>query len=189
PSKLGKITDEIRETASRLAPGADTITRARAFYDHVLGAMTYDKSGTGWGRGDTVYACDVGRGNCTDFHSYFIAMCQSQDIPARFQIGLYGAYDRKSEEYQTGGYHCWAEFYAQGHGWIPVDISEADKDPTKVDYFFGAHSPNRVTLSTGRDVDLAPRQQGEPLNFFLNPYAEVGGVPHATTKVAYWRDE
>jgi transglutaminase-like putative cysteine protease len=44
--------------------------------------MRYDKTGTGWGRGDVLYACDAKKGNCTDFHSLFIAMARSQGIPA-----------------------------------------------------------------------------------------------------------
>jgi len=49
--------------------------------------MRYDKSGIGWGRGDAVYACDAKTGNCSDFHSYFIALARSIGIPARFAIG------------------------------------------------------------------------------------------------------
>ena len=40
----------------------------------MLRSMRYDKTGTGWGHGDVLYACDAKKGNCTDFHSLFIAM-------------------------------------------------------------------------------------------------------------------
>jgi hypothetical protein len=68
--------------------------------------------------------------------------------------------------------------YVKGIGWIPVDSSEASKNPAKFDYFFGAHDENRVQLSVGRDLALRPRQKGEPLNFFVYPYVEVDGCPH-----------
>jgi transglutaminase-like putative cysteine protease len=45
------------------------------------------------------------------------------------------------------GIHCWAEFYAQGIGWVPVDTSEAAKNPAKREYFFGAHDENRIEFS------------------------------------------
>ena len=64
-----------------------------------------------------------------------------------------------------------------GYGWIPVDASEAWKDPSKRDYFFGAHDANRVEFTRGRDIDLAPKQAGEPLNYSVYPYAELGGKP------------
>ncbi|NIN98761.1 MAG: transglutaminase domain-containing protein, partial [Anaerolineae bacterium] len=65
-----------------------------------------------------------------------------------------------------GGYHCWAKFFLPGAGWVPVDISEADKHPSKVDYFFGTICENRVAFSVGRDILLTPPQQGERLNYF-----------------------
>lgn len=190
--RLVVVDERIRKIAAGLTKGKQsTREKARAFYDHIRDEMTYDKSGEGWGRGDSTYACDVGRGNCTDFHAYFMALCLAAEIPSRFQIGLYGAYEgRPGQEYETGGYHCWAEFRIPGQAWVPVDISEADKDPTKTDYFFGGHSNNRVTLSVGRDLVLEPKQAGEPLNYFVNPYAEVGGEPFSgVTKTAYWTDQ
>jgi len=43
------------------------------------------------------------------------------------------------------------------------------------DYFFGSHDVNRVQFSIGRDITLAPRQAGAPLNYFIYPYVEVNG--------------
>ena len=75
------------------------------------------------------------------------------------------------------GYHCWAEFYVNGVGWVPVDISEAWKDPKKHDYFFGSLDANRVQFTVGRDLTLQPKQDGDPLNYFIYPYVEVDGKP------------
>jgi len=80
---------------------------------------------------------------------------------------------------QISGYHCWAEAYVRGVGWVPVDASEAAKDPSRREYFFGAHDENRVEFTRGRDLTLEPRQAGEPLNYFIYPYAEVDGRLHA----------
>lgn len=191
PTRLVVIDDTLRDLSERLAPkGASTLRKARAYYDHVLKEMAYDKSGDGWGRGDSLYACSVGKGNCTDFHSYFKSLCMAAGIPARFQIGMWGSYEKKlNAEYESGSYHCWAEFRVPGRGWVPVDISEADKAPAMSDYFFGSHSDNRCTLSTGRDIVLAPAQEGMPLNYFVNPYAEINGeVFEGVSKTPYWTD-
>jgi transglutaminase-like putative cysteine protease len=150
--------------------------KARAIYDRVTGMMKYDKSGTGWGRGDALFACSAKRGNCTDFHALLIGMARSAGIPARFAIGLPLPESRGSGEISS--YHCWAELYVTGRGWIPVDSSEAAKNPAKRDYFFGHHDENRLEFSRGRDLRLVPSQQGPPLNFFVYPYAEVDGRPH-----------
>ena len=76
---------------------------------------------------------------------------------------------------EIAGYHCWSDFYVDGKGWIPVDISEAWKHPEKRDYFFGAHDVNRVQFSMGCDLQLNPPQNGKPLNYFVYPYIEVDG--------------
>jgi transglutaminase-like putative cysteine protease len=145
--------------------------------------MKYDKTGTGWGRGDVLYACDAHKGNCTDFHSLFISMVRSQDIPARFEIGFPLPADQHSTE--IAGYHCWAEFFEPKHGWIPVDISEAWKHPEKKDYFFGAHDANRVQFSIGRDLELSPKQDGPPLNYFVYPYVELEGKEYPNVSNAF----
>lgn len=150
--------------------------KARAIYNHATSSLTYDKTGTGWGRGDILYACDAKRGNCTDFHAVFVGFCRSQGIPARFQIGFSLPPDHSEGE--IAGYHCWAEFYLPKSGWIPVDASEGAKHPERRDYFFGAHDEHRVQFSMGRDLRLSPLQRGEPLNYFIYPHVEVDGSAH-----------
>ena len=155
----------------------DPVAKARAIYNYVIATMRYDKSGTGWGNGDALWACTAKRGNCTDFHSLFIGMMRAAGIPARFEIGF--PLPENQHAGAIAGYHCWAEFYVAGYGWIPVDASEAWKHPEKRDYFFGAHDDNRLQFTVGRDIRLNPPQQGDPLNYFIYPYAEVDGKPLA----------
>jgi transglutaminase-like putative cysteine protease len=153
-----------------------TIAKAKAAYTYLFTNMRYDKTGSGWGRGDALWACDAKRGNCTDFHSPFIGMLRADGIPARFDIGF--PLPENKEKGEISGYHCWAEFYAAKTGWIPVDISEAWKAKEKQDYFFGSVDANRVQFSTGRDITLSPRQDGPALNYFVYPYVEVDGKPY-----------
>ncbi len=172
------------DLAAKVTQGkTDVMEKARAIYDYVFTTMKYDKTGTGWGRGDVLYACDAKKGNCTDFHSLFIAMARSQGIPARFEIGFPLPEDKHSAE--IAGYHCWSDFYVDGKGWIPVDISEAWKHPEKRDYFFGSHDVNRVQFSMGRDLVLNPPQDGKPLNYFVYPYVEVDGKEYPNVSLAF----
>jgi transglutaminase-like putative cysteine protease len=152
------------------------VAKAKAAYDYLFTTMRYDKAGSGWGRGDAVWACDAKHGNCTDFHSPFIGMLRADGIPARFDIG-FPLPDNKDQG-DIPGYHCWAEFYATKIGWVPVDISEAWKAKEKQDYFFGTVDANRVQFSTGRDITLSPKQSGPALNYFVYPYVEVDGKPY-----------
>jgi transglutaminase-like putative cysteine protease len=176
PDKLVPITGKPAElAAAQVRPGMSDLEKGRAFYDYTFSTMKYDKTGTGWGRGDTLWACDAKHGNCTDFHSVFISMARSQKIPARFEMGL--SLPEGQTSGQIAGYHCWAEFYTSDRGWFPVDISEAWKHQEKKEYFFGAHDVNRVQFSVGRDLQLSPRQRGEPVNYLIFPYVELGGQP------------
>ena len=153
-----------------------TVAKAKAAYDYLFTTMRYDKTGSGWGRGDAVWACDAKHGNCTDFHSPFIGILRADGIPARFDIGF--PLPENKDQGDIPGYHCWAEFYATKIGWIPVDISEAWKAKEKRDYFFGTVDANRVQFSTGRDITLSPKQNGPALNYFVYPYVEVDGKPY-----------
>ena len=151
----------------------DRMAKARQLYDLVDQHVTYKKEGTGWGRGDSNWVCDSRYGNCTDFHSLFISLARSQGLPARFEIGFSIPTDKSSGP--IAGYHCWAWFHAEDHGWVPVDISEADKNPMLKDYYFGGLTPDRVTFSVGRDLELVPKAATPPLNFFIYPHIEVDG--------------
>ena len=174
---LVPLDGPVRALALEATRGRQTdAERARAVYETVVATMRYDKSGTGWGRGDALFACDARRGNCTDFHALIIGMARSIGIPARFAIGLPLPHERGTGE--VAGYHCWAELYVEGRGWVPVDASEAAKDPARREYFFGHHDADRLELSQGRHLTLEPAQQGPPLNFFVFPYAEADGRPH-----------
>jgi len=184
PDVLVPVTGLPADLAAKVTQGkTGSLDKARAIYDYVFTTLSYDKTGSGWGRGDVLYACDAKKGNCTDFHSLFIAMARSQGIPARFEIGFPLPPDQHSAE--IAGYHCWSDFYVEGGGWIPVDISEAWKHPEKRNYFFGSHDVNRVQFSLGRDLRLSPPQDGKPLNYFVYPYVEVDGREYPNVSLAF----
>lgn len=187
PDRRIPLQGTIRDLSAQVTQGlTGPLPKARAIYNYVLTNMRYDKSGTGWGNGDAIWACTAKRGNCTDFHSLFIGMMRAAGIPARFEIGFPLPPDQHSGP--VSGYHCWAEFYVEPYGWIPVDASEAWKHPEKRDYFFGANDVNRVEFTVGRDIQLDPVQHGDPLNYFIYPYAEVDGKPVALTSAFSFQD-
>jgi transglutaminase-like putative cysteine protease len=147
------------------------LMQARAIYDYIIDNMKYMKYGD-YGKGDAIYACDTKTGNCTEFHSLFISMARSAGIPARFSIGAAIPSDRN--EGGIDGYHCWAEFYAEGKWW-PVDISEGNKYTALSTYYFGRHPANRIEFSRGRDLALNPGPEAGPINFMAYPVLEIDG--------------
>ena len=157
PDRLAPIDDSVREQAEVVVEGTTTVVdKARAIFDYTVDNVEYGGGGAG-------------------FLAVFTGFARAVGIPVKFQIGFPIPLERG--EGQIEGYHCWAEFYVPGFGWVPVDASEANLHPDKRDYFFGAHDENRVEFTIGRDIKLNPLQAGEPLNYFIYPYAEIDGKP------------
>jgi transglutaminase-like putative cysteine protease len=173
--RVKKLSDEL--TAGKTT----TVDKAHAIYDYLVTNMKYDKTIPGWGNGDTERACDIKAGNCTDFHSLFMSLARAQGIPTRFVIG----FPLPAGDGRIPGYHCWAEFYVDGKGWIPVDASDASKssDPAVRAMLFGNLPPNRVEFTMGRDLMLMPATS-DPLNFFIYPRVEAKGKTVGTTTLA-----
>lgn len=189
PDRMVPAGGEIAQISDHVTQGsANDLDKARKLYEYVIANMHYDHDGSDWGRGDAVWACDSHHGNCTDFHSLFIALARDQSIPAAFEIGFPLPGDK--HEGAVTSYHCWALFYAEGIGWVPIDASEAWKHPDKHDYFFGAVDQNRIKMSLGRDIRLNPPQKGDPLNYFVFPYGELDGKTYSDLKYEYsFRDD
>jgi transglutaminase-like putative cysteine protease len=152
--------------------------RAKAIYDHVLESMTYDKETPGFGKGDFERACEVGKGNCSDFTAKFVTIARAAGIPARWSSSI--SLSGEHMDCTACGYHCFAH-YRDGDKWVPVDPSDARrivaKDPRKARWYFGHAEASSVVLSVGRDLVLTPPQAAGPVNYLSGPYVEVDGKP------------
>ena len=170
------IRGRISELAAgiKLLPG-EPLRAGRKIYDYLVDTMVYNTFADGAGSGDAVWACDSKTGNCTDYHSVFIGACRWRGIPADHVFGM--PIPPTKPEGDIKYCHCWARFWVADIGWIPIDASMADKFPEDLDYYFGTLGSTWVTLSHGRDVILEPPQQGETINMFDEPIAEVDGKP------------
>jgi len=177
--------DELAKNVSR--PGKTILTKAVAIYDFIVENGQRDPDIQGCGDGDVCELIDLDlSGKCVDIHSIFVALARSMGVPAREILGTRIG----SEGDITGAYHCRAEFYLPGYGWVPVDPSDVRKailvedlelsDPRAQEvreYFFGAQTETYIDFYSGRDIVLNPVQSGGPLNYFMYPYAEVDGAP------------
>lgn len=180
--RFSKIVDSLFEKSGE----ENDLVKARAIYDYIIDNVRYAKQGK-YGTGDANYACDTKSGNCTEFHSLFISLARTANIPARFMIGA--AIPSARNEGGVNGYHCWAEFYADGKWW-PVDISEGNKYSALATYYFGHHPANRIELSRGRDLEMEPSPSLGPIPFFAYPWLESGGEKlEVKTRFSFNRDE
>ncbi|WP_204080212.1 transglutaminase-like domain-containing protein [Mycobacterium riyadhense] len=170
--------DERTRTLAQDVVGPETnpLLQARRIYDYVTGAMDYDATKQSF-LGSTEHALTCSVGNCNDIHALFVSLCRSVDIPARFVLGQALEQPQPdAQDCEVCGYHCWAEFFVAGHGWLPADASCATKYGTHG--LFANLEANHIAWSTGRDILLAPPQRAGRHLFFAGPYAEVDGKTH-----------
>jgi len=182
---VGGRFDTLAQEIIREKGAESELMKARALYDYVVDNVRYAKQGK-YGTADANFACDAKSGNCTEFHSLFISLARSAGLPARFAVGA--AIPSARDDGGINGYHCWAEFYAEGKWW-PVDISEANKYSNLATYYFGHHPANRIELSRGRNLRFNPGPITGALPFFAYPYLEVleVEVPVAKTTFSFER--
>lgn len=177
----GPLIERIRADIPKSDP--TPLGRARAIYDFVIDTMEYKKVGTGWGNGDTFWACSARYGNCTDYHALFISLARAEGIPARFEIGFSIPEDKPAGTIE--GYHCWTEFHLPGVDWVPIDASEADKRPERREIYFGTYPADRIQFTIGRDLELGKGHTTGPLNYFIYPHVEVAGKKFEEVKTHF----
>jgi len=203
PRKAGPLTDQHRTAfaedlrtdvphmavnagmkalADRLCGSETNVVRqARLLYDYVVdNTQHYSKSATApksSNRGDAEYCLANGGGACTDLHSLFGALARARGIPTRICFGSLLKAQNEGKETDPG-YRCWVLFFVPGYGWTPADLAAANLAPEKKDFYFGGLDARRILFSRGRDLTLAPKQDGPPVNLFIRAYVEVDGAPY-----------
>jgi transglutaminase-like putative cysteine protease len=185
PTRLGGTSGTAKEYADRITAGKNTnLAKARAIYDWTVENMHRDPDVKGCGIGEVDALLQKLGGKCADIHSVFVTLCRAAGIPAREVFGI--RIPKGTTGDMTKSQHCWAEFHEPGTGWIVVDPADVRKailekklsleeaKPLR-EYYFGAVDENRIAFGTGRDLVLNPPQAGQPLNYFMYPYAEAEG--------------
>lgn len=174
PEQYVDVNAKTRAIARDVVGGeTDPLEQARLIYGHVTGKMTYNSAEQSW-KGSTEHALVCSVGNCNDIHALFVSLCRSAGIPARFVLGQ--ALEQPPEGGETCdlcGYHCWAEFFVSGMGWLPADASCACKYGKHG--LFGELEMNHIAWSVGRDILFSPPQRAGRSLFFTGPYAEADG--------------
>lgn len=81
--------------------------------------------------------CRAGRSDCGGLSAVFVSAMRTNGIPARCLVGRWAMSSKQGEKLGDSLYHQWhvkAEFFANGVGWVPVDVSVGiGKDRTAQD--------------------------------------------------------
>ncbi len=137
PTELIPTDGIVRKTALEITRGAKTdVDKGRAIYEWIVDHTFRDPKTRGCGVGDVRTMLESGNlgGKCADLNALYVGLARSVDLPARDVYGIRVApskYGYKS--LGTGSpniskaQHCRAEFFARGHGWVPVDPADVRK--------------------------------------------------------------
>lgn len=176
------------EVGTKMKEEPSILKRAYSVYAWVVENTFRDegvKEGCGLGLPIRTLQDLKGGGKCADISAVFVTLARAAGIPARDVYGLRIATPKSGEI--TGNYHCWAEFYLPGTGWVPADPADvrkamlADKvelkDADKLKAFFWAGDDLfRIALNRDtRETVLSETTRKTPLTYFMYPYAEIDG--------------
>ncbi len=187
-TKLGPLNRQVKKLSREITGNRKTLLqKAKAIYNWTTSNMYRDPKTRGCGTGNVCALLNTRGGKCTDISSVFVTLARASGIPAREIFGI--RLGKQAEEDITTWYHCWAEFFLPGLGWVPVDPADVRKlmlvknirfgspDYKKYyKYYWGGIDQHRVKLSMGRDLFLNPQKKGFPVNYLMYPFAQVGGV-------------
>lgn len=179
---------DFKKLADSITLGKKTILqKARAVYDWTVENTYRDPKVKGCGLalpGRTLKE-NNGGGKCADISAVYVSIARAAGVPARDVYGIRLS-DPETGDI-TGGFHCWAEFYLPGTGWIPVDPADVrkmmlvhnlklkDSDNWRK-FFWGGDDLFRIVLEKeARGVTFQPEQKGEALNYFMYPFGQVDG--------------
>ncbi len=165
PSKNIVITPAMEKKAAEII-GNETnpYLRAQKIFWCIQDTLPYSKAPHNWltasGIPESVYVLETGIGDCGSQSMYFTALCRAAGIPARATGGMQMILGTPSS-------HIWAEFYLEGYGWIPVDVTAAegadwshnatpDERHRFREYYFGSLDPYRYVIEKDMDIPLVP---------------------------------
>ncbi len=171
------VIERVRAEAERIAAGKTRdLDKARAFYEHIAEHCTYDINE----HHEAADAVLAGKpASCSELAWTFVALCRAAGVPARAVSAYVNREPREiSADWQT---HCWAEFYATGIGWVPVDPTNRINYPDE--HFFGRQQ-GRYAAWPEAPVDDA---QADPGWHGLLAYREPGNAVLNLKKAAVWK--
>jgi transglutaminase-like putative cysteine protease len=201
PTDLIPTDGIVRKTALDITRGARTdVDKARAIYEWVVDNTFRDPKTRGCGWGDIKSMLESGHlgGKCGDLNALYVGLARSVGVPARDVYGLRVApskYGYKSlgtgSANVTKAQHCRAEFFARGHGWVPVDPADVRKVvleeppgnlPVKDEKvvaarkrLFGSWEMNWLAYNMGHDLSLPHATRAPKLPYLMYINAEADG--------------
>lgn len=110
--------------------------------------------------------CQAGHSDCGGLSALFVATMRASGIPSRALYGRWARSSKPGAKLNETPYYQWhvkSEFFAQGVGWVPVDLSSGilhDKTQEGLAYF-GHDRGDFITMHVDADLVLDTDKFGE----------------------------
>jgi transglutaminase-like putative cysteine protease len=138
-------------------PQEDAVDFARRVFLDIKSKATYDYKPTMDRHASVV--CQGEKSDCGGLSTLFVSALRANKIPARALYGRWATSAKPDEKLGTVLYYQWhvkAEFFADGVGWVPVDITSAllyDQSKEGVKYF-GADPGDFIVFHVDANLEL-----------------------------------
>ncbi len=164
--KIQSDNSKIKAKASQIIQDSDDdLEKVRKIFTFVKEHMRYSLQSPHRNK-DALNALTTGEGVCEDYAVLFVALSRAAGIPAR-QVNGYAKPKISNEIWNTNSEqpvslssyrHCWVEFYIEGLGWLPADLTFGSKsDPFE---YFGSLPFNSHIAQNYFDQSLKVNYQG-----------------------------
>jgi transglutaminase-like putative cysteine protease len=142
--------DLVIQQIAKSIKGLNETQIIRNIYNYVIDNMHY----TGYNQqaNGALDAAQRGKGDCTEYATFFAALCRAKNIPARVISG----YTTNST---VTPHHNWTEVYFKRYGWVPFDPSRGDTKDASAGkkryltlqpvYVYRSHMLNDAVLGNG----------------------------------------
>jgi len=166
--------------------GENQVDFAQRVFLHIRSSMTYEYHNQMDRK--VTFVCKKGKSDCGGLSNLLVATLRSEGIPARLVVGRWamsatpGATVGDVPFYQQ---HAKAEFYAEGVGWVPVDMASGilhDRSQDGLRYF-GKDEGDFITMHFDSDLKVDTVYFGEQsveslqgINFWVTGSGSLDGL-------------
>lgn len=168
-----RFTPYLRSLAAEIVgKKKNPLKKARKIYEYVTSHMMYSFVRNYFSITELVdYGASGWKGDCGLQALLFITLCRIENIPARWQSGLYTG--RKE-----AGSHDWAMFYLEPYGWLYADCSFGtsayrEGNEKRRQFYFGNLDPYRMPSCSQFQADFLPPFSGLRQDPYDNQSGEV----------------
>ncbi len=133
---------------------------ARRVFVYLVKNFRYEYTGDEQDR-SLAHVCAMKKSDCGGLSVLFVAAMRSQGVPGRALVGRW-AISATHGKHADDQCHVKAEFFAQGVGWVPVDVSSAvlwDKTAERLEYF-GRDKGDHLAFCVDTGVPIDTRYFG-----------------------------